>query len=116
MNSKPQNKKNAGDNCSTNRNFEQLFKKSKKNVNRNKNKLFDEILIKSSEEKTKTFLKIKNIFNCLNEEYLENTQKSIKNFIIFYSGIGSAIKSKKYSGKILNYSVGNFIYFSGQFT
>lgn len=69
-------KKNLADDYSTNRNFEQLFKKSKKNAKSNKNKLFDDILIKSSEEK-KYILKNKYISG----ESIENTKIKIKNFL-----------------------------------
>ena len=56
MNSKNKNSKLLADNCSTTRNFEQLFKKSKLKTKIINNKLFDKILINSSNEKKKISL------------------------------------------------------------
>ena len=84
---KTKNNKLSTDNCSTNRNFEQLFKKSKiSNVKTNKNKLFDEILIKSSENnKTSIFPAFK--IGQTNVDLLKNAQISIKKIIVLYFGL-----------------------------
>ena len=102
---KTKNNKLSTDNCSTNRNFEQLFKKSKiSNVKTNKNKLFDEILIKSSENnKTSIFPAFK--IGQTNVDLLKNAQISIKKIIVLYFGLTNTTKSQTNYDKLLSYNI-----------
>ena len=102
---KTKNNKLSTDNCSTIRNFEQLFKKSKiSNVKTNKNKLFDEILIKSSENnKTSIFPAFK--IGQTNVDLLKNAQISIKKIIVLYFGLTNTTKSQTNYDKRLSYNI-----------